>query len=204
MAIRCMNPNTIGAETENLFNLTSTTGSELINSFSTTIENLKNHWKGSDAEANLQDLAMVYSAVVSFIKNLQTLIVKVNNNEIIPLQKHVVLSGGSCTVGNELAVTINAEEQIAIPTGNVESWTDPSIISDAASFSEFPTKFENFIGSLEELKDIMLNNWLEGANRTEVVNVFNKFKENFATYISNVNTVRDNLNTVVEIKKQLL
>ena len=92
MAIRCMNPNTIGTETENLFSLTSTTGSELINDFGTTIENLKNHWKGTDAEANLQDLAMVYSGVVTFIKDLQNLIVKVNNNEIIPLQKHIVLN----------------------------------------------------------------------------------------------------------------
>lgn len=204
MAIRCMNPNTIGTETENLFSLTSTTGSELINDFGTTIENLKNHWKGTDAEANLQDLAMVYSGVVTFIKDLQNLIVKVNNNEIIPLQKHIVLSGGTCTVGNELAVTINADPQISIPTGSVESWTDALILDDAANFSEFPTKFERFVSSLEELKDIMLNNWLDGANRAEVVSTFAKFKERVADYINNVNTVRDNLNTVAGIKKQLL
>ncbi len=204
MAIHCVNPNTVGTQAEEMFNVTNTTGRDLINSFGTTIENLKSHWKGSDAVANLTDLSKVYTAVTDLIKNLQKIIVTVNNNEVVPMQKHIVASGGSCTIGNELAVTLNVDSVIAVPTEAVESWTDPAIIADAETFTNFPTTFENFVNTLNESKNNLLNNWLDGANRAEVVSTFENFNNNVADYKSQITKVRDNLNTVAENKKQLL
>ena len=204
MAIHCVNPNTVGTQAEEMFNITNTTGRELINSFSTTIENLKSHSKGSDAVANLTDLSRVYTAVTDLVKNLQVIIVNVNNSEVIPLQKHIVASGGSCTVGSELAATLNVDSIISVPTESLESWTDPAIIADAETFTNFPTTFENFINTLNESKNILLNNWLEGANRDQVVSTFDKFNNNVADYKNQITKVRDNLNTVAENKKQLL
>ena len=54
MAIHCVNPNTVGTQAEEMFNVTNTTGRDLITSFSTTIENLKSHWKGSDCSISLK------------------------------------------------------------------------------------------------------------------------------------------------------
>jgi uncharacterized protein YukE len=204
MAIHCVNPNTVGTQAEEMFNVTNTTGRDLINSFGTTIENLKSHWKGSDAVANLTDLSKVYTAVTDLVKNLQKIIVTVNNNEVVPMQKHIVASGGSCTIGNELAVTLNVDSVIAVPTEAVESWTDPAIIADAETFTNFPTTFENFVNTLNESKNNLLNNWLDGANRAEVVSTFENFNNNVADYKSQITKVRDNLNTVAENKKHLL
>lgn len=204
MAIHCLNPNTIGTQTEEMFNVTNTTGRDLINSFSTTIEDLKSHWKGSDAVANLTDLSRVYTAVTDLVKKLQSIIVAVNNEEIIPLQKHIVASGGTCTVGNELAVTLNVESVISVPTESVESWTDPAIIADADTFTNFPTTFENFVNTLNDAKNNLLNNWLDGSNRADVVSIFENFNNNVADYKSQITKVRDNLNIVAENKKHLL
>ena len=204
MAIHCVNPNTVGTQAEEMFNVTNTTGKDLITSFGATIESLKSHWKGSDAVANLTDLSKVYTAVTDLVKDLQKLIVTVNNSEVIPLQKHIVASGGSCTIGNELGVTLNIDSIIAVPTEAVESWTDPAIIADAETFTNFPTTFENFVNTLNESKNNLLNNWLDGANRAEVVSTFENFNNNVADYKSQITKVRDNLNTVAENKKQLL
>ena len=204
MAIHCVNPNTVGTQAEEMFNVTNTTGRDLINSFGATIESLKSHWKGSDAVANLTDLSKVYTAVTDLVKNLQKIIVTVNNNEVVPMQKHIVASGGSCTIGNELGVTLNVDSVIAVPTEAVESWTDPAIIADAETFTNFPTTFENFVNTLNESKNNLLNNWLDGANRAEVVSTFENFNNNVADYKSQITKVRDNLNTVAENKKQLL
>lgn len=204
MAIHCVNPNTVGTQAEEMFNVTNTTGRDLITSFGATIENLKSHWKGSDAVANLTDLSKVYTAVTDLVKNLQNIIVNVNNNEVVPMQKHIVASGGSCTIGNELAVTLNIDSVIAVPTEAVESWTDPAIIADAETFTNFPTTFENFVNTLNESKNNLLNNWLDGANRADVVSTFENFNNNVADYKSQITKVRDNLNTVAENKKQLL
>ena len=204
MAIHCVNPNTVGTLAEALFNVTNTSGRDLINSFSASIENLKSHWKGSDAVANLTDLSKVYTSVTDLVKNLQRLIVTVNNEEVLPLQKHIQASGGSCTIGKELNVTLNMDSFISVPTEALESWTDPSIISDAETFNNFPTTFENFVNALNEAKDNLLNNWLDGANRQEVVTAFNNFNNNVADYKNQITKVRNNLNTVAENKKQLM
>ena len=128
----------------------------------------------------------------------------VNNNEVLPLQKHIVASGGECTVGNELAITLNVDSYIAVPTEAVESWTDPAIIADAETFNSFPQTFENFVNVLNESKNTLLSNWLDGANRQDVVSTFENFNSNVADYKSQVTKVRDNLNTVAENKKKLL
>ena len=204
MAIHCINPNTIGSQAEEMFNLTNTAGKNLINSFSSTIENLKLHWKGSDAVANLTDLAKVYTEVTELVKNLQKIIVAVNNDEVLPLQKHIVASGGECTVGNELAVTLNVNSAISVSTDAVESWSDPAIITDADVFNDFPREFENFVTSLNEAKENLLANWLDGANRAEVVSTFADFNNNVADYKNLITKVRDNINIVAENKQKLL
>ena len=70
MAIHCLDPNKMGAQTEEMFNVTNTSGRNLVTSFGATIENLKSHWKGSDAVSNLTDLARVYTAVTDLVKDL--------------------------------------------------------------------------------------------------------------------------------------
>lgn len=204
MAIHCLNPNTIGTQTEEMFNITNTSGRDLINSFSSTIESLKSHWKGSDAVANITDLANVYTAVVELLKELQRLVVEVNNYDVVPMQKNIVANGGECSIGNELAITLNVDSIIAVPTESVESWTDPAIIADADTFNSFPNTFDNFVNTLNEAKNNLLNNWLDSSNRQQVVDVFNKFNNNVADYKQSITKVRDNLNVVAENKKQLL
>lgn len=204
MAIHVVNPNTVGQQTEAMFNITNTTGRSLINDFSTTINNLKSHWKGSDAVANLTDLSKVYTAVTDLVKNLQKIIVTVNNEEILPMQKHINASGGTCAVGSELGISLNVDSVIAVPTEAIESWSDPAIISDAETFNEFPTKFENFVNVLNEAKNTLLSNWLDGANRAEVVRTFENFNNNVADYKNQITRVRDNINTVAENKKNLM
>ena len=204
MAIHCLDPNKMGAQTEEMFNVTNTSGRNLVTSFGTTIENLKSHWKGSDAVSNLTDLARVYTAVTDLVKDLQRIIVAVNNEEVLPLQKHIVASGGSCTVGNELAVSFDVDSNISIPTETVESYTDPALIADAEDFSTFPDTFKKFVDELNTTKNELLNNWLDGANRDAVVRTFEEFNNNAPDYSSKITKVRDNLNIVAENKKQML
>ena len=44
MAIHCVNPNTVGLQAEEMFNVTNVAGRDLINSFGSSIESLKSHW----------------------------------------------------------------------------------------------------------------------------------------------------------------
>lgn len=204
MAIHVLNPNTIGTQTEAMFNVTNNQGRALIGNFSISIHSLKSHWKGSDAVANLTDLARVYTAVTDLIKDLQKIIVTVNNNEVLPLQQHIIASGGTCTMGSELAVSLNYDSYIDVPTDAVESWTDPAITSDAETFNDIPTSFDKFVNELNAAKDELLNNWKDGANREQVVSLFNNFNNSVVEYKKNIEKVKNNLNIVAKNKRQFI
>ena len=161
------------------------------------------NWKGSDATANLKDLANVYADVTKFLKDTQKFVVYVNNDEILPIQRHIGASGGTCAVGNELGFTLTADDTIAVPE-TTELWADNKIIENAVTFNNFPDSFQIFIDEIVTAKNALLANWLDGANRAEVVELFNKFEQNAPDHKSNIKKVRDNLNTVAENKKQFL
>jgi uncharacterized protein YukE len=205
MAIHCTNPNTIGTQTQDMFNVTTEQGKQLLENFSGSIASLKSHWKGSDAAANLKDLGNVYTAVADLLKSLEQIIVTVNNNEIIPLQQHIVASGGECVVGNELGQVLKSiSSTVDVQVESLESWTDNAILVDAETFNGFPDKFSSFVEALDGAKNTLLGNWLEGANREDVVRTFETFNNNVPTYKEQIKKVRDNLNTIAENKKKFL
>ena len=205
MAIHCMNPNTLGSLAEAMWKVTSVDGKALIDSFAETIVNLDNNWKGSDAVANLKDLNAVYTEVVNLVKSLEQLVVTVNNEEVLPLQRHIQISGGTCTIGNTLAPKLgNVSSSIAIQSEGLVSKTENGFIAIAEKFSSFPTEFTKFVSLLDEAKENLVRNWLDGANREAVISTYNKFKDNVQTYTAQLNRVRDNINVVKKTKQQLL
>lgn len=203
MAIHVVNPNTIGNDVEGLYGITVSQGQNLITDLETTINNLAKHWTGTDATANLEDLKKVYEYVCSYVTGVQRLISEVNELEIIPLLKHIELSGGlranlaSCSEKVKLG-------SVSIPSATQESWTDAQIITDAVNFDGFPKKMENFVVTLESAKERLMNNWKEGAGRENVLNAFKSYYDSYSTHKNKVEQVRNNLNIVAENKKQFM
>lgn len=204
MAIHIENPNSIGDQILDMYNITNGTGQNLIKDFETRIESLKGNWQGTDAVANLKDLAMVYADSTKLVKNLQKIISEVNNNEIIPLQKHIVLSGGTCKVSETLSPGMNVSDAVSVPQSATASMTKEAIVQDAELFNDFPTRFSRFVESLKSAVQTLLSNWKEGANRDSVNQAFKAFESNAPEYIRQLETVRNNLNTVAENKKKLM
>lgn len=204
MAIHVTRPDKIGADIERLFQVTNIQGKELISALESTITNLGNHWKGSDAGANLADLAKVYSYIKEYVYGVQNLIVDVNNNEVIPLLNHINFSGGSKYSYADIAPTVDNNFVIALPPVTTEAWTSDEILKDETEFSTFPTKLATFISALDTEKTVLLDNWKEGANRETVVRMFNEYNSNYETHKSAVNTVKEHLTTVANNKRALL
>lgn len=205
MAIHVLDPNKIGTQTEEMFNVTNTTGRDLINKFASNIDSLKSHWKGSDAVANITDLANVYSAVTKLVTTVQKYIVSANNEDVLRLQKSLVASGGNCAIGNELSNTLsNVATSVSVPTDGGESWTDAAISSDASTFENLIADFDKFVTSIDQTKEALLANWLEGANRDAIDIAFKEFDKNVPTYREQIKKVSNNLNTVAKNKRDLL
>jgi len=203
MAIQVMNMSKIGTDASNLFNITNNEGKNFITSFKGIIESLKQHWKGSDATANINDLITVYREIGYLIRDVQNFIVAVNNEEILPLINEMRSSGGGVYKCDQLAGVI-AVPEISAPEATDSSSVSDEILTDADNFKDFPTKFQTFVSNLDSAKATLLNNWKSGGQWVAVENTFKKFFTSAPNYESQIAKVRDNLNTVALNKKKFI
>lgn len=205
MAIQCNDPNKIGTQAEELFSyiVGSEGGKGLMDKFETSINNFKSHWIGSDAKANITDLITVYDGVKALLSSVENYIVSVNNMQILPMQRNIVNDGGQCTIGNELSF-ISVGSSLTVPQDTIEYRVAPEMIADAADFEDVPAKFTTFVDTINNLKETLLGNWLDGVGREEVVNSFKTFNEDVAEYNALLNKVKSNIDTVAANKKNLM
>ena len=205
MAIHIERPERIGEDINAMYYVTNVTGKELVNKFEQIILSLNNNWKGTDAVANLNELAMVYRDTTSVVKKMQGLIVEVNDKEILPLQRHIKMLGGTGGTENTgLSPDLAVADDVTVQTSATASITRDEILLDAENFNSFPEKFSSFVDDLKTAKNKLFQNWIDGANRSEVEAAFKAFETNVGDYISNLNVVRNNLNLVAETKRKLL
>lgn len=205
MAIHCMDPNTVGSQAESLVTcITSTTGGKgILDKFENTITNLRNHWTGSDAYRNINDLIKVYNSTKELLTSVQKYIIEVNNEQILPLQKDIINDGGECTLGNELTlVTLGTE--ISAPPFIVETRTEDAMVTDAEEFSNVPTTFQTFVTEINSLKKTLLNNWLDGAGRENVVKSFETFNEDVTDSKTILDELKKRLDTIAANKKKIM
>lgn len=205
MAINCVDPNKIGIQATDLH--TCITGQEggkgLLDSFESSITNLKLHWIGSDAKTNITDLINVYNGLKGMLTSVQTYIVSVTNEQIIPLQQNIVNDGGICTIASPLAIVALGTD-LTPPADTLEHRVEETMLADATEFEGIPGKFTTFVTNINEYKTTLLNNWLEGAGRENVVTSFNTFNEDVENYKAILDRVKNNISTVAANKKGLM
>lgn len=206
MAINIMNPTKITDDVMKLYNLMGVDGKQFLKDYAKIVERLSQHWTGSDAVANQTDLANVYAEVTKLIKTLENLIIKVNNEEVYPLLRHIELSGG---IGYKKEMGLQSSlgeisNSVSITKESNQSMTTSDIIQDASDFNGMPEKFETLKENLISAKNELFKNWLDGADLANIKSSFTSFENNVGSYIAQLKKVRDNLNIVAENKKSLL
>lgn len=204
MAIVCSNVNELSALAHEMHEVTSVQGSKLLRDYETVFNSLKSHWKGSDANKNLNDLKVVYGELATLITKLDNVMIEVNNSEVMPLLAHVRALGGDCVAGETISGTLNVTMDLSFELAGAEIYTDAAIVQDAASFESIPVDFERFVATLNEAKDRLCSNWTEGAGIEDVKTLFNHFNDNVGTYLEQLNVVKENLATVATLKQQMM
>ena len=204
MAIVCSNVNELSVLAHEMHEITSVQGSNLLKNYETVFNSLKSHWKGSDANKNLNDLKLVYGELALLVTKLDNLVMDVNNLEVMPLLAHVRALGGDCVSGETISGSLNVTMELAFEPSGAEIYTDPALVQDAASFESVPTDFARFVSELNEKYERLRNNWTEGAGIEEIRTVFTKFNDSVGTYTEQLNIVKENLNTVAMLKQNMM
>ena len=187
---------------EELNTLVKTSGEKLISELGSDINNLKVHWKGSDATKHINNLVKVYDALVAIVTDAKAVTADAGN-KIIAIQEVRRSNGGAGTVGAMLSNNAPDASAIQPAEETTEYYCDPAARSDYNQLVQICSDFVTFKNQFQSQKDELLSNWTAGANREQAVNNFNEFESNTDTYNKYLTDAKDNLEIAVSNLGQL-
>lgn len=199
--IRCMDPNKIAIQMKNMFDVTDTLGKNLIKEMKSILQNLRTHWRGTDAATQLKKLSDIYNKIDKNIVEFQDLIIDFNNEKIIKLQKHLVDSGETCTVGQKLNSTLKIEDI------SKKAYEDRVLVREAffdnmSKVKETLKAYKTFINELKDEKNVMLNNLTSGCGRDSFIAQYNTLNNNASANINELTTISSKLNIIIYNKNK--
>ncbi len=180
----------------------ATSGENLLNNLAATINSLKVHWIASDATMHINNLIVVYEALVALITDAKGVTADASA-KIIAIQEVRNANGGAGMVGDLLSNTAPASVSIGRVDPTSEYYVDPAAANDHAMLTDICANYSSFVGRFNTIKDELFRNWTAGANRENVVGHFNEFEANSETYRKYLNDANDNLGIAVANINQL-
>ena len=180
----------------------ATSGENLLNNLAATINNLKSHWIASEATIHINNLIVVYEALVALITDAKGVTADASA-KIIAIQEVRNANGGAGMVGDLLSNAAPASVSIGRLDPTSEYYVDPAAANDHAMLTDVCASYSSFVGRFNTIKDELFRNWTAGANRENVVGNFNEFEANSETYRKYLNDANDNLGIAVANINQL-
>lgn len=187
---------------EELNTLSKTSGANLIGNLGTDINNLKAHWKGTDATVHINNLIKVYDALVALVTDAKG-VTATAGAAISAIQDVRRANGGSGNVGGPLDYNAPDSSSLGVVEATNEYYCDPSARADYSLLEQICNDYSNFINKFRSQKDSLMSNWTAGANRENAVKVFDEFDTNSETYNKYLTSAKENLSIAVNNISQL-
>lgn len=161
-----------------MYNLVTVQGEELASSFSSIINSLMSHWKGSDATLHINNLISMYQSFCPLIGD----VTRVAHNVSIPIVEAQTIRSANGGSGNVDAVI--SEHDVTQTTFNslgdtVEYYVDPDgAKADYTNLSTLCDDFNRFQNTFSTHKDNLLEVWTDGVDRNNAINIMDEFLSN--------------------------
>ncbi len=189
-------------ECARLNSLSKTKGAELLNNLSVNIAGLKEHWHGDDATLHINNLVNVYTTLGQLLTDAM-LVTSTAGDRIIAIQRVRSANGSGGMVGAELSKAAPTVENIAKIDTTAEYYCDPAAKQDEELLTQICSEYEKFVSDFIDLKNELMINWTEGANRADANAKFQRFEENTDIYKGYLRDAQANLTTAVSNLAQL-
>jgi len=170
------------------------TGERIIKDLYENINNLKQHWIASNAVVHINRLIDIYNDLITTMKSAVDN-TKLAGDKIITLQKFEVMTGGSCSVGNELRIS-SSFESIAPCAPTEQSDYKKGLDTDYDKLVSICNSYKGFKDNFDMAQKKLFGLWLDGCNREDTVSAINTFIKNADTNISNITLAHQELATV--------
>jgi len=165
----------------------------------------KTNLAGSDADKHILVLNSLYTNVESMLLQLGEIINTANDGGITLLLDTVRANGGG-NIQPAVLQTVSFDEYVttARESGAVIDVNLEGIVTASNTFDSFNTAFSSFASTLNTDTEVLLNNWVEGAGRSDFSSILNDFNEVVAEqYKNQINEIQSDLAIVLRNLKKV-
>lgn len=204
MTIVCSNINEFCEMVYELHDLIKNYGVQVLKDYSSSFDSLKNHWMGSDADKNLDDLRLIYNELSLLILKLDTFVVEVYNFVAFPLLELLNSSGYDVNLRNFIEEKLVIKTELNFVSSNGTSYVADGMADDVSNFNAIPKKIEFLLIELNDKKDRIYLNWTSGDSLGNFKTSFITFNDDLVACLTKLNTVLGNLNIASSLKQKLM
>lgn len=185
-----------------LYSAVSSRGEELLQNIKTVYNGLNNHWKGTDATLHINQLVDIHTAVNTFVADTANAVAYAAE-KIVQVQEVRKANGSAGAVG-ELLGQLSEQERLSKIGETSEYSCTPEAKEDYQNLVQVCGEFDEFVKTVHEETEDLMNNWREGNERDKVVkntqdfeNLSEEFKKMLAETRSALDIAVANLSQIM-------
>ena len=189
-------------QSKDLYDAIQVEGERLLSDLNTVYNGLNNHWKGEDATLHINQITDVYNGVNEFVKDTGNTIV-LATKKIVEVQQVRKANGSSGNVGAELS-EVPERESLSKIEGTSEYSCVPEAKEDLQMLIQVCGEFDTFSNNVKERTAELMENWLDGNERSKVVSNAQDFETVSGEFKRYLSETRDALDTAVANLSQIM
>jgi len=137
------------------------------------INNIKTHWRGTDASNHINSLIDEYDKYSDFFNELGDMTSYISSYFVL-MQRTRARMSEVTKVGTPELTTVNSK-QLAKVENTEEYYYDPALRNDYNDICDLNSYYKEFINKTDQEIVTLLDNWKAGKGRNEIKEYFNAF-----------------------------
>ena len=197
------NKTTANETCNQLYNISTGTGANILNELQRVIDNLEKHWIGDDASKHQNNLRNIYKRLGTLLDDAIKYSAAAGNS----IKK--LLSVSNANVGlsgmDMLSVkTLNKKTYGVLNESETRWYCEPGTTStDYQNLLDLSKNFAEFRKKFIGLKDELMSNWNDGMDRQLAYKAFEDFSTGSSKDAEIINKAAENLNIAIQNISQL-
>jgi len=161
----------------------------------TIVNNVKNHWKGTDASNHVNALIDEYDKYTDYFSEL-SYVTSYVSNYFVALQRSRARVSDNSRVGTAGMVKCDSKALSRMDTTD-EYFYDGQLKQDYNDICNLCDYYNKFVRNVESKSDTIMNNWKEGKGREQVHQYFSAFNVVSSKMISRLEDLKEEIGNVI-------
>jgi len=187
-----------------LYNYLTQNGANFAREVANNIDNLTEHWTGTDATLHINNLIDFYNNIVKFIKTSVEVMAD-TTEKVVQVQETRESNGAQeASVGTNMSKEIDLAGDKADIPGTEKYACVPEARQDYEKLVLITENFKEFTDTIFSDSNELFANWIAGNGREGAVNQFEEFRTGSSKYYNVLTEAKEALGTATSNLEQIM